>query len=114
MRQLSLFGGRPLLLPDLRRRFVQDRTDTILPEREAVGPLQDFDAYIASAVGRRATELSLEQRFSEVFFCRLLGYDMLPGTGGRWTFWPKPSQSVTRLPGDPDAALGHFTQWRYI
>jgi N-6 DNA Methylase/TaqI-like C-terminal specificity domain len=108
MLQLSLFGGRPLFLPDLRRRFLSDRSDTVLSERHAAGALRDFNAFVASPAGKRTTEPSLEQGFNDVFFSRFLGYELLPGTAGYWSFWPKPPQSVTKLSGEPDGALGHF------
>jgi hypothetical protein len=109
MTQLSLFGGKPLLLPIVRRRFLSERSDTVAPDNASLDELRAFDAYVGSTAGRRATETTLEQRFNHAFFGQLLGYDLMPGREGNWTLWPKPSQTFTALPGVPDAALGRFS-----
>lgn len=110
MTQLSLFGGRPLFDSELLTRFAEGKKLSPIPTLLAGAKwLSELQQSTRAGLGRpRPTETTLEQAFNSKFFCDFLGYNLYPGASGRWSAWPKPSSTVSKLPGEPDLLLGDF------
>jgi hypothetical protein len=105
--QFSLFGKHPLFdETTIQRRRNEWRQIPIPGLAQSSEALQTFSSELRKRAIKAQKETSLEQKFNDAFFVDLLGYHLYPGLENHWTAWPKPSTSITHLPGEPDLLLG--------
>lgn len=108
-RQFSLFETRPLFEPETLSRAQTEWDRNNIPNFDRLkSQASDFINEVQKHKVKQLKEEALEQKFNQAFFQELLGYEVYPGTAGKWSAWPKPPTGTTRLTGVPDLLLGHF------